>query len=301
MADLSVLLTLFLNIFLQTAQPAKNSLKPELQINYSLSHPDKIYFLPYSLSEISGITETDATSVACIQDNNGILFKYDLKKEQITLQDYFFEKGDYEGIARVDNTIYVLRSDGMLFEITNYESSTFKVQSYSTGIPARDNEGLCYDHKTNRILIAPKSPPGEKSGNRDNRFIYSFDLKSKKLIEKPAIVIEMSDVKKFASENKIRVPAIKGKKGRENEPFIEFRPSAIGIQPFTGRLFVISGVEQLLFIFNMNGTLEYMEKLDPGLFPQPEGITFLKNGDMLISNEGHKQMPSIVRLNFHIR
>ena len=293
-----LLLIICLNLFIPADQDNKNSVRSVIPIDYNLSDPDKIIILPSSLNEISGITEINATTVAGIQDNNGILFIYDLKKEQIKMQDYFYENGDYEGIARVDNTIYVLRSDGELFEITNYESSTFKVLSYKTGIPAKDNEGLCYDQKADRLLIGPKSNVGEKSENKERRFIFSFDLKSKKLIEKPAFIFDLSVIKKFALKNKIKVPLTKPKKGHKKEPLIEFRISALGINHLTNRLFVLSGTEQLLFVFSMDGTIEYMEKLDPDLFPQPEGITFLKNGDMLISNESHGKKPTIVRINY---
>jgi hypothetical protein len=294
----SYLLTIIiLNIFIPADQHNKKSSGSVVPIDYNLSVPDKIIVLPSSLNEISGLAEINTSSVACIQDNNGILFIYDLKKEQINIQDYFYENGDYEGIARVDNTIYVLRSDGELFEITDYESSTFKVLSYKTGIPAKNNEGLCYDQKGDRLLIGPKSNVGGKSENKERRFIYSFDLKSKKLIEEPAFIFDLSIIKKFALKNKIKVPLTRTKKEHKKEPIIEFRISALGINPLTNRLFVLSGIEQLLFVFNMDGTIEYMEKLDPDLFPQPEGITFLKNGDMLISNECHGKKPTIVRLN----
>ena len=55
----------------------------------------------------------------------------------------------------------------------------------------------------------------------------------------------------------------------------------------------------MLFVFDMNGTIEYMEKLNPDIFNQPEGITFLKNGDMLISNEGQNKNPTLLRFNYN--
>ena len=89
------------------------------------------------------------------------------------------------------------------------------------------------------------------------------------------------------------------KKKDEKKPIIEFRPSAIGIHPLTNKLFVVSGMEKLLFVFDMSGNIEFIEKLDPDIFNQPEGITFLKNGDMLISNEDKKNnKPTIVRFNY---
>jgi hypothetical protein len=298
MITCSIFLFFFRILILHDDQPVKYSEKTVVAINYNLSSPDKIYILPDVLKEISGITDIDATSIACVQDEKGSLFIYDLIKEQIKTQNTFYSNGDYEGIARADKTIYILRSDGMLYGITNYESSTLTTVSFSTGITAKDNEGLCFDPKATRLLIAPKSNSGKDSENKDHRFIYSFDLKSKKPVDKPAFILDLKAIKKFAMENKIKVPMKDGKKGHKKEPDIEFRPSAIGINPITGRLFVLSGMEKMLFVFNMNGEIEYLEKLDAELFVQPEGITFLKNGDMLISNEAKNKNPTILRFNY---
>ncbi len=272
-----------------------NSIK---STGYDLSRPEIIYILPDILNEISGITETDATSIACIQDENGILFFYDLVKGQIKKQYTFYTDGDYEGIARVDNSIFILRSEGTLIEISNYESAIFKRSIHTTGLIIKDNEGLCFDQNANRLLIAPKGNIIVKPDDKDKRVIYSFDLRSKRLLDKPAFIFDLKEIKKFALDNNIKVPMNNPKKGEKKKPIIEFIPSAIGIQPYTNKLFVISGIERLLFVFNMNGKIEFMEKLDPDFFNQPEGITFLKNGDLLISNEGHNKKPTIVRFNY---
>lgn len=298
MKSYCIFLFFFMNVFLHYDHPAKYYVKKVVAINYNLSSPDKIYVLPNALKEVSGITEIDSSSIACVQDEKGILFIYDLVKMQIKNQFTFYDNGDYEGIARAGKTVYILRSDGMLFGITNYQSTSSTVKSFAIEIPAKDNEGLCFDQKANRLLIAPKNYSGKKSENKDYRYIYSFNLKSKKIAEKPEFVFDLKVIKKFALENKIKVPMKNGKKGHKNDPDIEFRPSAIGIQPITNRLFVLSGMERLLFVFDMNGEIENIERLDPELFTQPEGITFLENGDMLISNDIKNKKPTILRFNY---
>ena len=149
-----------------------------------------------------------------------------------------------------------------------------------------------------RLLIGPKGKVGEESENKNRRFIYAFDLKSKKLDKNPVFVFDLKAIKKFAMDNDIKVPMKHGKKNDKKEPDIEFRISEIGINPVTKKLYVLSGMEQLLFVFDMKGNIEYIERLDPDLYNQPEGIAFLNNGDMLISNESKNKKPTIVRCNY---
>jgi len=283
-----------------SAQYVRNPpvINPEMVINYNLSKPDDIYVMPISLKEVSGITAISESRIACIQDENGILYIYDLLSRQIINRLSFFGNGDYEGIAMVDKSVFILRSDGMLFEVSGFESENFKTVTYQTDIPEKDIEGLCFDRSANRLLIAPKSQPEKNSGNKNKRFIYAFDLKSKKLIRNPVYVFDLSLIEEFAVQNKIKVPKNGGKKGDKKEPDIEFRPSAIGIHPITNKLYLISGMEKLLFVFDIKGNIEFMTKLDKELFKQPEGITFLKNGDMLISNEGQNNNPKMLRFNY---
>jgi len=289
---------MFLQIFFSSNQSESNVERQLRAINYDLSKPDKIYYLPPILTEVSGITEINATSIACIQDENGIIFIYDLLKQNIISQIYFNYNGDYEGIARVGKKVFILRSDGILFEVPDYEAANTKPIYYNTGIQAKESEGLCFDQKGNRLLIAPKDYVGKESENKSKRVIYAFDLKSKKIIDPPVFIFDLSDLKKFALDHKVKVPMDKDKKKEKNKPIIEFRASAIGIHPLTDQLFVVSGMEKLLFVFDMNGDIEFIQKLDSDLFNQAEGITFLKNGDMLISNEGQKNKPTIIRFNY---
>ncbi len=264
---------------------------------YNLTTPDKVYNLPPSLHEISGITTVDASSVACIQDEHGMVFIYDLNRNSITKQVAFGSDGDYEGIARVNKALYVLRSDEVLTEIVDFTSANSPKNAYDTGIPGKDAEGLCYDPKNNRLLISPKEISSDNPSNQATRHIYGFNLASKTLIKGTVMDFDIKKIEEFAVRNNIKVP-MKGKKGEEKVPDINMKISAIGIHPITYRLYAISGPERLLFVFNMNGTIDSMERLDKDLFAQPEGITFMENGDMLISNEGAKGIPTIVRFNY---
>ena len=266
--------------------------------DYNLASPDVSIILPGILHEISGLTYIDSTSVACIQDEKGILFVYDLIKKEIINQYPFHSKGDYEGIARVDKTIYVLRSDGNIFGISDYESENSVVTNYHTGIPAKNNEGLCYDKSNNRLLVACKGISAKGSGHKDKRVIYGFDLISKTLTKKPVFEFDIKAIKEFALNKEVKLRKKTKKKGRVAEPMIRFETSDIGIHPLTGKLFLLSSTDHLMFIFDMNGSIEQIEELSPGLFIQPEGITFFENGDLLISNEGKNRNATLLRFNY---
>jgi len=270
---------------------------PVMNIGYYFSTPDQIYLLPEALLEISGITELNAASIACVQDERATIYIYDINKNQIINQFNVGDSGDYEGIARVDKTLYILRSDGVITEITNYESGKFKKTIHSTGIQWKDNEGFCFDQKNNRLLIAPKETPGKDSGNKNMRFIYGFSLSSDKLIKEPIVRLDLTIIKKFALDNKIKVP-MKGKKGEKQKPDLELKISEIGIHPITGNLFALSGSERILYVFDMKGNIRYLQRLNSDLLRQPEGITFMKNGDMFISSEGKKKPGTLVRFNY---
>lgn len=265
---------------------------------YNLSEPKTTFVLPDTLREISGIAQIDDNTIVCIQDENGILFFYDIAKNTIKEQYKFNIDGDYEGITRVNNTLFILRSDGVLFEIVDYKSKDYKLLSYITGIPSGNNEGLCYDEVNNRLLIASKGKLGKGNQYKDLRTIYSFDLKTKKLASKPVFSFNISEIKAYAKKIKLDLPERTKKKGEITEPIIRFNTSEIAIHPLNKKLYLLSAVDHLLFIFNMQGGIEAIEQLDPSLFRKAEGITFLTNGDMLISNEAKGVKPTLLQFSY---
>lgn len=267
-------------------------------IGYDLKNPGETIILPPVLHEISGITLIDSTSVACIQDENGIVFIYDLTRKEIRKHFTFHGNGDYEDITYANEKIYVIRSDAVLFEINDLSDSGIAEEIKLKEIPHDEFEGLCYDRLNKRLLIAPKDKADKDAEVETRRGIYGFNLATKQLIEKPVINFKLSSIKKFASGDKNFNKENEGKKDKKNEPDIKFEPSAIGIHPLNGNLFVLSAKDQLMFVFNMKGNIKNILKLDPYLFNMPEGITFFENGDMLISNEGDKLRPTLLRFSY---
>ena len=133
--------------------------------------------------EISGISWLGNQKIACVQDEEGIIYIYNLKTAKIEKTIGFRDKDDFEAITIFNENAYALRSDGTIFEVKNYNNSDFKTRKYDTFMEGKNNtESLALDVKNNQLLMAAKDrdPFSKKS-----KGIYAFNLETKKLQKKP--------------------------------------------------------------------------------------------------------------------
>lgn len=272
------------------------------KVSYNFKSPAVRITLPKILNEVSGQIILDSVNIACVQDEQGTIFIYDTKKEEIVQRIEFAGDGDYEEICKVRDDLFVLRSDGILFQVTGYASATPRIETYATGIPADNNEGLCYDSLHNRLLVACKSNISDEKDEKGLRGIYAFDLETNTLGTAPVYEFNVTDLVNFAEEHDVDIPT--KDKGNGSEPTLKFRISSIAIHPITGELYVLSATDHALFIFNATpdangqGVPLYMEMLDDKMFNKAEGISFYENGDVLITNEAQDKKPTLLRFNF---
>ncbi len=267
-----------------------------LENSYRISKPCAFYTLPDSLYEISGLTDVDSSHIGCVQDEKGIVFLYNLREARIDSRFTFNFDGDYEGITKVRNDMFVLRSDGYLFRINNYmHGSTAKRDSFATSVPITNNEGLCYDEKNNILLIAAKGRIKKSKDMRDLRFVYGFRLDSFKIMAEPILTIDVNTVAAKMKLKGMKIASLPKKEGKVKYTGPKFMPSSIAVHPISDKLYLLSAVDKLLAIFNRNGESIDVIQLPVDLFPKPEGITFLPNGDMLISNEGNGGKANLMR------
>jgi uncharacterized protein YjiK len=252
-------------------------------IPYNLNSPSSKITLPQILHEISGLTNVSDSTIACIQDEKGIVFIYDFLQKKIIKEYIFAPDEDYEGITKVNNSFYVLRSDGTLFEIVNYLDSNFKINEYSTNITAKDNEGICYDKENNQLLIASKSKIQKGNDFKTKRGIYSFNLNTKTSTKKPYYLL---DINEFNEK-------ILYKKTKKNK-VLKFKMSGIAIHPITNDIYILSASDFMLFVFDKTGAAKNAIELNSFIYNKAEGITFLNNGNMIISNEGQQGDPTLL-------
>jgi len=117
----------------------------------------RLYTVPEELKEISGISFVNDSLLVAIQDEDGILYFYDLKQEKVVRQYEFWKGKDYEDLCVVDKDLYILNSAGTIYELKNFMQGPSKPAVYKTGLTKENNiEGLAFDRKNNRLLLAVK-------------------------------------------------------------------------------------------------------------------------------------------------
>jgi uncharacterized protein YjiK len=241
----------------------------------------KKWNMPKELTEISGLSYKDEKQFACVQDELGKIFIYNTATSSVEKQISFGAAGDYEELAVVDKTIWVLRADGKLFEVSNLDAANPTVKEYSTPLTIKqDSEGLCYDKKNHRLLIAIK---GAEPGTEDYKGIYAFDIASKTMAGQPVYKIDLLD-KVFGNNG-----SGKKKKGSIN-------PSGIVIHPLNGDIYIIDGRHPQLLVIDASGKIKKLYQLSAKDFSQPEGIAFNSAGDLFIANEGTNQPGNILQV-----
>lgn len=283
----------------------KNSPPAEEHFFYDLEAPDARYKLPSYLEEISGLSYYGKGKIACVQDEKAFIYVLNLEQEKIIKKYDFGSDADYEDIAVVDKTAYVLRNNGHIYRVKNFKKKDRKVKKYETPLSEKnDTEGMAYDLLSNSLLIACKGSPSIKKEKpyEGYKAVYKFDLEKEKLDKDPHFLIDLERLDSYIDRNGFNRLSVKvAKRLRLIESETSFQPSGLAIHPVYGDIYIISSVGKLLIILNRYGKVQNVEELDPKLFRQPEGICFSPKGDMFISNEGQGGKGYILKFNIHAK
>lgn len=233
---------------------------------YDLTNPVVVHLRTH-LDEISGITYYPKdSSIFAIDDEDGVLHKIYIRKQVQVKQWKFSSQGDYEDIVLHDSTFYALLSNGNIKTFTFLSKDSIKSADYT--IPLQENnefETLYFDSKFKKLILICKDC---ETDNRESTSAYAFDPVNQTFSDTPFFTINADDVADELGVDKLK-----------------FKPSAAAVHPLTKHLYIISAENKALVVANHYGKVKDVYELDPGLFKQPEGITFTSAGDLLISNE----------------
>jgi len=227
----------------------------EYKIPYNLHNPHNRYSLKAELNEISGISFVNKNVLACVQDEKGEVFFYDLNQRKCISSFSFHDDGDFEDIQVIGR---------------------------------------------NALLIACKGSASIRKKNNldDYKAVYRYDLKKKKLLESPVMLIDKNNLIDNTTLVKETKASAKVDLLREMKSDLNFRPSAIAIHPFTGNVYILSFVGRLLTSYSPSGILLDIEYLDKKIFSQPEGMCFDEKGNLYIANEANGLGASILSFEY---
>jgi uncharacterized protein YjiK len=222
--------------------------------------------LPLELDEISGVAyHPGDSSIFAINDEKGWLYK--IRRGQ-QIQTWKFSQGaDFEDLVLLDSVFYVLKSNGDIIRLSFSGDGPPVVQQYyfdETGQSKNEFEILYYDSTRSRLMLICKDCEVDK---KKSLTTFTFDPASGKYTGSP-FTINVQRIATAIGEEKIK-----------------FKPSAASINPRNGLLYIISAINKLIVVMDVNGNLKEVCHIDPGIFKQPEGISFMPSGGMLISNE----------------
>lgn len=265
--------------FTYIADSADSEKMKYAKAGYNFSTPDEKMELGKKLHEISGMGYIPGKDLLVAQnDEKGDIYTVDFKNKSNEFGKVKFSgKSDYEDIVHTDTAEYLLVSTGGIVKVLTKDSLLIP-QEYTLGIEGKNEFETLYIDVDGSLVMLCKECDHEKD---KIRAAYRFDPGTQTFSAKPIYTIDIGAIQTFLNDEKA-----------------EFKPSAAGINPVSGKLFVVASVGKLLVIAGKDGQVEQVFRLDPVLYNQPEGLTFAPNGDLYISNEGGEGIATILKFNY---
>ena len=267
---------------------------PEGDASYAFDKPDADFELEKELREISGLATFQDGTLAAIEDETGDLFILDPASGEVVSQKKFGKKGDYEAVEVAGDRLFILRSDGRLFEFSDWSGEEIEPEEHKLGVPKNcDAEGLAFH--SGRLLLSCKEDGGKDVGKA--KAIFGVDVNSKDVTGEPVFTLDPRRYSASKSDNAVNEAVRSALADRID--LSGFKPSDLAVHPMTGELFIISSVRAAIIALGRNGEVTKFWSLPDGLMEQPEGIAFLSNGDMWLASEaGSRKSARLLRFNY---
>jgi uncharacterized protein YjiK len=254
---------------------------------YRLNKPDATTVLPHALDEVSGLSlAKQEGSFWAVHDERGTLFRISARDGSILQELNIGKAGDYEGVEEVEGKVYVGRADGTIFVVDPQGKEVEQLDFKASLGKSCDMEGLGYEPSKKRLLLACKKESPSSSKDAKTFDIHGVDLASKELQKEPAFVISAQAIDQYvkAHPDRADLQKVKGK---------NFGPSGIAVHPKTGEIAIISGVGNSIVFLDAKGAVTRVDRLEPSVHPQPEGVTYGADGTLFITNEARGKQPQL--------
>ena len=247
--------------------------------------PDRVIELDKVLDEISGLAYHSEGLLAAIQDEKGNIYLISMTDGEIMNKIDFGKDGDYEGIAIYDNFYFIVESGGkMWISVMDSLKESHRADLETKG--GTEIEGICYDPERETFLVAYKTTHSGFLTNERSIFTYQPGISGHS--EAPAFTLNNKLLAKYMRKQpKDDNYSVLLRSMKISLPHIPlFKPSGITINPENGHAFVISSLNRLLLEYDLSrNKIIGLYQLDKKILPQPEGITFTADGDLVIASE----------------
>lgn len=240
---------------------------------------DAMYTMPADLEEISGITfvQENANILYAIQDEDGLLFRYDLLKKKVLLKTPFASKGDYEELTTDEEYFYVLKSNGHIYSFPVERTSVSGKVIVNEGlVPKAEYESMAYDPSSKSIFLLCKVCKVDKKGKAVSGYI-----------------LKIGDGGRLSSggEFALQISALSALEKRIKKTF---KPSAMARRESSREWYILSSINQVLVITDDAFKPKEVIHLPRKDFEQPEGIAFDKDDNLYISSEAGQQKHGMI-------
>ncbi len=240
--------------------------------------------LPDALREISGLATTADGRLITHGDERAIVHELDARRGR-SVRTFALDgrrRGDFEGVAVVDDRLFLMTSDGWLYETradAGRDGASTSATAYDTGLGAScELEGLAYEPSDRSLLRGCKHPRTRALRGRVTLFRWSVDRRAS---GRPSAASVAVSVAESAATRGTGAGA--------------FATSAVERDPRTGHYVLVAGPQRLLAEVTPAGVVVATRRLDHALHPQPEGIAFLGDSALLIADEGGSGRATLTR------
>ena len=238
---------------------------------YDLAKPSSRFELPRGLREISGLAVTKDGRLFGHDDETGTLHEIDPRTGRVVKSFSLGErkpvKGDFEGLAIVEDRFYLTTSDGDVFVgREGRDGAGVPYDLVRTGLgEGCEIEGLASEPSTGTLLFACKTARAPEVGKTVT--VFRWSLATGRLASPPMIQVPRPEL-------------TPGSRDRH------FHPSDLARDPVTGHLVLVAAKEGGLLEITAAGTVVAVRRLDPARHRQAEGIAFLPDGTLAVADEG---------------
>jgi hypothetical protein len=231
--------------------------------------PRSAFRLPKRLREISGLAATSDGRLMGHDDEEAVIYELDVAAGQIVKRFSLGDpamRGDFEGLAIGSREVfYLVTSDGLIHCFEEAEDRAFAdFELFDTGLDGRGEvEGVAFDAVSERLVLACKT--NYSAALQGAVALYAWSPLVPDQPARPWLTLPVYPLAQAVGAR-------------------SFHPSALEIDPQTGRLVVVASLENAMVELDREGRVLAARSLG-ARHRQPEGAAILPDGALVIADE----------------